>query len=64
MALGGRTTIGDSIEYANLNRMYNDLNTIGKELDLQYETLQRRNDELGLCHWLPLGVVTDVEVYW
>lgn len=64
MALGGRTAIGDPIEYENLNRMYNDLNTIEKELDLQYETLQRRNDELGLCHWLPLGVVTDVEVYW
>jgi len=64
MALGGRTTIGDSIEYANLNRMYNDLNTIGKELDLQYETLQRRNDELGLYHWVPVGVVADVEVYW
>ena len=62
--LGGRTAIGDPIEYAKLNRMYNDLNTIGKELDLQYEKLQRQNDELGLCHWAPLGVVADVEVYW
>jgi hypothetical protein len=63
-ALGGRTAIGDPIEYAKLNRMYNDLNTIGKELDLQYEKLQRQNDELGLCHWAPLEVVADVEVYW
>ena len=64
MALGGRTAIDDPIEYAKLNRIYNDLNTIGNELDLQYEKLQRQNDELGLCHWVPLGVVADVEVYW
>ena len=63
-ALGGRTAIGDPIEYANLNEIYTDLNTIGKELDLQYEKLQRRNDELGSCRWVPLGVVADVEVYW
>jgi hypothetical protein len=64
MALGGRTAISDSIEYANLNKIYNDLNTIGKELDLQYETLQKQNDELSLYRWMLLGVVTDVEVYW
>jgi len=64
MALGGRTAIDDPIEYAKLNRMYNDLNIIGNELDLQYGKLQRQNDELGLCHWTPLGVVVDVEVYW
>ena len=53
-ALGGRTAIGDPIEYAKLNRIYNDVNTSGKELDLQYEKRQRQNDELGLCHWAPL----------
>ena len=57
MALGGRTVIGDPLEYVELNRIYDDLN-------LQYEELQGREDNLGVaCRWGSLGVVTDVEVY-
>jgi hypothetical protein len=57
-ALGGRTVIGDPIEYMKLNRIYDDLN-------LQYIELQGREDKLGVaCRWGSLGVVADVEVYW
>ena len=35
MGLGGRTAISDPIEYANLNKIYNYLDTIEKKLDLQ-----------------------------
>lgn len=70
-AVGGRTHTSDPAEYERLNRTYNDLKARGDELELRADELDAelarlfdRQEDLGLCHWEPLGVVTIVEVYW
>jgi len=69
--VGGRTYISDHEEYERLNKMYNELkgrekelDIRGKELDARRERLDERQEELGYYRWEPLGVVTEVEVYW
>ena len=65
MAVGGRTVIADPANYAELKKMYDKLNRVGRELELRYEQLQRQEDEVGMsCRWGSLGVVTDVKIYW
>jgi len=69
--VGGRTYISDHEEYERLNKMYNELkgrekelDIRGNELDARRDRLDERQEELGNYRWEPLGVVTDVEVYW
>jgi len=70
-AVAGRTHISDHEEYERLNKMYNDLKARENELDIrvseldaQRDRLDERQEELGYYRWEPLGVVTNVEVYW
>ena len=70
-AVGGRTYISDHEEYERLNKRYNklkarenELDSGGNELDVRRDRLDERQGELGYYRWEPLGVVTDVEVYW
>lgn len=56
-ALGGRVVIADPDEYARLKSMYDDLEAMRVEL----EALRLG---LGGHRWEPLGIVTDIELYW
>lgn len=56
--MGGRTVIADPADYAELKKMYDELDRVGSGLEL-------RKDELDVsCRWGSLDVVTDVEIYW
>jgi hypothetical protein len=55
--LGGRVVIYDSVEYARLKTMHDDLENERARL----ESLQRTLGEYG---WEPLGIVQNIKIYW
>jgi hypothetical protein len=56
-ARGGRTTISDPEEHKKLTTMYEELETLREELEIQ-------KDILGGYRWNPLGIVTGFYVHW
>jgi len=56
-ALGGRTIISDPEEYARLQSMYEELETLREELEAQESIL-------GNYRWVPMGTVTNFYVHW
>ncbi|MDY6966569.1 MAG: hypothetical protein SVM80_11510 [Halobacteriota archaeon] len=75
--LRGRTIISDLDEYKRLSKMQLELIAQGEEILAQQEEINsqkdkldeilseisERQDELG-CHFKPLGIVEDIEIYW
>ncbi len=56
-AVGGRTIISDPEEYATLQSMYEELETLREELEAQESIL-------GNYRWQPMGTVTDFYAHW
>jgi hypothetical protein len=56
-AVGGRTVITDPDEYAMLQSMYEELETMRGKLENQ-------ENILGSYRWEPLGLITDFYVHW
>lgn len=56
-AVGGRTVITDPDEYAMLQSMHEELESLREELETQ-------EDILGSYRWEPLGLVTDFYIHW
>ena len=56
-ALGGRTVISDPAEYAMLETMYRELETLRKDLEA-------REAVLGSYRWEPMDIVTSFYVHW
>ncbi|MCD6567561.1 MAG: hypothetical protein J7K94_02335 [Dehalococcoidia bacterium] len=62
--VGGRTVIYDQQEYNKLKAKYNMLKRERLRLENEVAGLQSQRESLGGCCWSPLGVVSQVEVYW
>jgi hypothetical protein len=50
--------------YNDLKAREKELDSRGNKLDARRDRLDERQKELGDYRWEPLGVVTNVEVYW
>jgi hypothetical protein len=57
LALAGRTVISDPVEYARLQKMY-------RELESMRQDLERQRAQLGDYNWEPLGIVSTVYLHW